>query len=672
VETYTYDAFCRPYDTNNAGTGGFTKVRFENEGNPASQAVTVYEPASSTGQTQIFTRTYYDGLGRPWRTQSYGDTLDAAKRHTDTAYDARGNIAKLSLPYFAGETALWAENSYDWRDRVVKTVNPDASQKSYTYAVQAAASLSGSTNLPVMEERSTDEEGKLRRTWFDKDQNVILTSGNLSSTWINETRSYDVLGRLKGVRDHSGAVWSYTYDLVGNRLTASDPDLGNWSYTYDNANQLLNYDQMHRLLTKKVKGAGETTATPVATNTYDTAEAGTGSSPFHNVGLLTVSTNGNAKYSYSRTLTGSGTVLTTKTTINGLTQTAIDRQGKAGLTLSKSFLPGAVNVGTTSQPWTYNAANKLLTIPGYVTGASYEADGQTRSITYANGVTTAFTYDAKRDWLARVTTKMGTTSLLDNQYSRDKLGRITGINGLTTSDDWTYSYDDLSRLVTATNTGTASLSETYTYANNGNLTSRTKMGNYTYPSGTAVRPHAATKIGTKTLTYDANGNMLADGSRTLEWDRSNQLASVTQSGAEVTFAYGPDGARVKKIWPFGTVLYAGADVEIDRTTVGSEIYTIYPHPDIKITAGPTAQTGKFYLHRDHLASVRVVTDDAGVSEEKTNYAAYGEPTNKAMATKKGYIGERFDAETGLMYLNARYYDPAFGRFVPGKGKSYYA
>ncbi|MCJ9752868.1 hypothetical protein MOV61_19305, partial [Neorhizobium sp. BETTINA12A] len=29
----------------------------------------------------------------------------------------------------------------------------------------------------------------------------------------------------------------------------------------------------------------------------------------------------------------------------------------------------------------------------------------------------------------------------------------------------------------------------------------------------------------------------------------------------------------------------------------------------------------------------------------------------------GYIGERFDVETGLMYLNARYYDPAFGRFI---------
>ncbi|MEQ1409017.1 RHS repeat-associated core domain-containing protein, partial [Neorhizobium sp. Rsf11] len=43
---------------------------------------------------------------------------------------------------------------------------------------------------------------------------------------------------------------------------------------------------------------------------------------------------------------------------------------------------------------------------------------------------------------------------------------------------------------------------------------------------------------------------------------------------------------------------------------------------------------------------------------------YGQPTNTAMQTRKGYIGERFDAETGLMYLNARYYDPAFGRFIP--------
>ncbi|MDI6835749.1 MAG: RHS repeat-associated core domain-containing protein, partial [Rhizobiaceae bacterium] len=60
---------------------------------------------------------------------------------------------------------------------------------------------------------------------------------------------------------------------------------------------------------------------------------------------------------------------------------------------------------------------------------------------------------------------------------------------------------------------------------------------------------------------------------------------------------------------------------------------------------------------------------------------YGETTNKAMATEKGYIGERFDPETGLLYLNARYMDPRLGRFIspddwdptlPGVGTNRYA
>lgn len=33
------------------------------------------------------------------------------------------------------------------------------------------------------------------------------------------------------------------------------------------------------------------------------------------------------------------------------------------------------------------------------------------------------------------------------------------------------------------------------------------------------------------------------------------------------------------------------------------------------------------------------------------------------ATTRQDIGERYDPETGLLYLNARYMDPAFGRFV---------
>ena len=50
-------------------------------------------------------------------------------------------------------------------------------------------------------------------------------------------------------------------------------------------------------------------------------------------------------------------------------------------------------------------------------------------------------------------------------------------------------------------------------------------------------------------------------------------------------------------------------------------------------------------------------------QETTAYAAYGERTNASFDTQKCYIGERYDPETGLLYLNARYMDPAFGRFI---------
>lgn len=53
----------------------------------------------------------------------------------------------------------------------------------------------------------------------------------------------------------------------------------------------------------------------------------------------------------------------------------------------------------------------------------------------------------------------------------------------------------------------------------------------------------------------------------------------------------------------------------------------------------------------------------------------------ARAEAKGWIGERYDADAGLQYLNARYYDPELGMFIqpdwfevtmPGVGTNRYA
>ncbi|MCO5153625.1 MULTISPECIES: RHS repeat-associated core domain-containing protein [unclassified Shinella] len=78
---------------------------------------------------------------------------------------------------------------------------------------------------------------------------------------------------------------------------------------------------------------------------------------------------------------------------------------------------------------------------------------------------------------------------------------------------------------------------------------------------------------------------------------------------------------------------------------------------------PPLRCGERILSARRQASVHQVTYATGNLVEATGYAAYGERGNGAMQTQKGYIGERFDAETGLMYLNARYYDPTYGRFI---------
>ena len=83
----------------------------------------------------------------------------------------------------------------------------------------------------------------------------------------------------------------------------------------------------------------------------------------------------------------------------------------------------------------------------------------------------------------------------------------------------------------------------------------------------------------------------------------------------------------------------------------------YPFMDIK-KKGDTIE----WLHRDHLKSVRVVTNANGEPVEQSVYGIYGERQGNTSDTK-GYIGERHDPETGFVYLNARYHDPIIGRFI---------
>jgi hypothetical protein len=73
--------------------------------------------------------------------------------------------------------------------------------------------------------------------------------------------------------------------------------------------------------------------------------------------------------------------------------------------------------------------------------------------------------------------------------------------------------------------------------------------------------HKARKLANATIGYNANGNMVSDGSRSHVCGGANRLSGVTQGGATTTLDYGPSGTRVKKSNAFATTLYPDANVD---------------------------------------------------------------------------------------------------------------
>lgn len=65
--------------------------------------------------------------------------------------------------------------------------------------------------------------------------------------------------------------------------------------------------------------------------------------------------------------------------------------------------------------------------------------------------------------------------------------------------------------------------------------------------------------------------------------------------------------------------------------------------------------------QDHLGSTRALTNANGSVVESINYDSFGNGASNR--TRYGYTGREWDADTGLYYYRARWYDPQVGRFI---------
>jgi RHS repeat-associated protein len=190
----------------------------------------------------------------------------------------------------------------------------------------------------------------------------------------------------------------------------------------------------------------------------------------------------------------------------------------------------------------------------------------------------------------------------------------------------------------------------------------------TDPSGNAATATYEVDVSDapKTFTYDANGNLTLDGTRTFEWDARNQLVAVTVGTHRSEFVYDGLQRRVRQVEKDNGVTTADARVLWCETAICEE----------RAADGVTVTRRAFglgeqisgqarFFTADHLGSVREVTDTAGTLLARYGFDPWGRRTVTAGTdvTTVGFTGHRSHTTSGLALTLYRGYDAGLARWA---------
>lgn len=215
------------------------------------------------------------------------------------------------------------------------------------------------------------------------------------------------------------------------------------------------------------------------------------------------------------------------------------------------------------------------------------------------------------------------------------------------------------------------------FSGNGTIPTGMSTANVNVTDGASVKKtvgHQTNVLAppSSTLTYDANGNMLSDGTNTYSWDAENRLIRITYPGVNNFTDFTFDGF--------------GRDVKIVETTNGSVTSTKQflwcsdrkrPYLACEerdgtgtltkkfFSGGQQNSTTKYFYGKPHLDSIVTMTDNSGSKQSEYAYGPFGEVTSllETVPTDFGYAGYLVHGRSGLNLTLRRAYNPSFGRWI---------
>lgn len=593
--TYTYDAMNRvtgitlPRPTSLPTTLTYnTSVTDPNLGNIANNA----RELDRGNFRQVLE---YDGLGR----LSFSLASDVPNNtHIQVLYDYDALDRKVfeSYPSYTF-TPNWddsqstdnvnfqSQNSgtiyqYDILNRLTKVLHKDNTFVTYQYNGDDSVVVTDeNNNVTTYKYRAYGDPDKKSLVEIDAPENIttsisrnaidqilsVTQTDNNTGTSYTRSYTYDSRNFLSTITNPETGVTTYQFDDTGNLVSKQVGNSGQTTYVYDGLNRLrrITYPE---------------TTTPVSYYDYDSDS---------NM-ILSGNANSLRGYQYDENDHLLSETINVGANLYGFTYAydGMDNLSQILYPLGRTvdYSPDVFGRATQASP--------------YLTGVTYYATGQTKSLTYPNGVVTNYTLD-QRQRIQNIAAAQGNTGISNLTYQYEANGNVSSItDGINSQYNRSFIYDGLNRLKTAMgNWGTAS----YAYDGLGNLTSKSIGADnyvYNYTANNTLDSVTDNNNPLYQYAYDNYGNITSDGNtRNMVFDDAQNLtqASVTNTSTSpsttTNFAY----------------LYDANNMRVNRVNNGVSIDYVYSKSGnlmAEMQSDISQDVENFFLGSQRIASIK--------------------------------------------------------------------
>jgi RHS repeat-associated protein len=720
VSTYTYDGLGRPLSEQ---VGGNLKTTYVYTDTP--NQVNIKQTGYLDTSNNVDSYTYFDGLGRKIQEKQEAENGFIVKdtSYNNLGLVDKESLPYLSISSVPGYTSY----TYDPVGRILTSTNAVGTTiNTYNDWELTVTDPNGKTkdlfkdaygNLVEVDEHN---QGNTYATHYT--YNYLGNLTNITDALGNiRNFTYDGLGRrltaqdLHASTDASFGTWNYTYDDSGNLVKTVDPKAQTVNYTYDSLNRELTQNFTGKAGVEQTY-VYDTCANGIGRVCTITTPEILESKGYNALGQMiendkTISTV-NYPTAYTYDLQGNILAIT-----NPDTSQVKYNYNPAGLLESVDGVVTNFDYSPTGQIAKIEYANGVVSTNTYDAAKVYRLAQKISVLGSQHLQDLSYTYDPNGN-ITKLVDASNTNTAKTVDYVYDDLNRLlSATSSGTPAYSKSYTYDAIGNILTGD-------PGTYTYAGTGfaNPHAVTSIGstNYTYDNNGNVLTQ-----GTKTFAWDYLNRLLTTKTSSSTYDASGERITYTTGGKTTTYPtqyYNIDasGKATKHVFGNGLLLAtltgASAPTNPDCTppstgdwvistsctftgsatsqgsviinagqkltlASNSKLFLDFKHFKllVKKTGGilikkgaalkqgtGSSSSGSAFVLSDNLSSSSVITDSTGNILELTDYLPFGGlnlDEQYGFNEQRKYIGEEYDTDSGLNYLNARYYDSNKGQFV---------